>query len=356
MSNINIARKHQAAPKETVLDKAVQQAAEEIDRGRWIDDDADGQTAALEGLGMALSMGTIDQVKRAASLHGSEAEFQEAVDRTRDLAQLGRHPRVLEAIEQLRQEQDDSKTPDEQLELEWKLWEMTALQVADQRWEGQQRWAGAENEDMRLGKLMTPKDFVLKLFETIGTERVLCLGQVVKENPNDKSGLVGLFVKNPRWEGGQFKREYKRNKAAELMERAKKLTAKCEGYFNVGLMQEAKKLRDEIIQMTTAATSLEMETSREEWHEPELLRVGSLQWPLMTEWMVMRFNEFGVPTEAKYKGWRTALLTMIRTRAITEEEAHTAFPVGSGPAAAWYLEQLYRIRNPKNRLAAEAVQ
>ena len=356
MSNIKIARKHQSAPKETVLDKAVQQAAEEIDRGRWIDEDPDGQTAALDGLGLALSMGTIDQVKRTVSLHGSDAEFQQAVDRTRDLNQIGRHPRVLEAIEQLRSEQDDGKTPEEQLELEWKLWEMTALQVADQKWEGQQRWAGAENEEMRLGKLMTPKDFVLKLFETIGRERVIVPGQVAFENPGDKSGVLGLFVKNPLWEGAEFKREYKRNKSAELMERARKLIVKCEALFNVGMLEQAKKLRDEIIQMTTAATSMDMEISREEWHEPELLRVGSLQWPLMTEWMVMRFNEFGVPTEAKYKGWRTALLTMIRSRAITEEEAHKAFPVGSGPAAAWYLEQLYRIRNPKSRLAAEAVQ
>jgi hypothetical protein len=41
---------------------------------------------------------------------------------------------------------------------------------------------------------------------------------------------------------------------------------------------------------------------------------------------------------------------MVRSRVITEEEAHQAFPVGSGPAAGWYLEQLYRIRNPKGQV------
>jgi len=88
----------------------------------------------------------------------------------------------------------------------------------------------------------------------------------------------------------------------------------------------------------------------EQLAEPELLRVGTLQWPLGTEWMVMNFNEFGVPTTAKYLGWRTALLTMIRCGAITEAQAHKAFPVGSGPAAAWYLEQLMKMRNQAGRV------
>lgn len=79
--------------------------------------------------------------------------------------------------------------------------------------------------------------------------------------------------------------------------------------------------------------------------EPELLRVGTLQWPCGTEWMVMNFDKYGVPTTAKYLGWRTALLTMVRCGAITEGEAHKAFPVGSGEAASWYLEQLMMLRN-----------
>jgi hypothetical protein len=78
---------------------------------------------------------------------------------------------------------------------------------------------------------------------------------------------------------------------------------------------------------------------------PEFLRVGTLQAPLGTEWMMMNFDEFGVPTSPMYVGWRTALLTMMRARVITEGEAHTAFPVGSGPAAEWYLQQLYMMRN-----------
>jgi hypothetical protein len=357
MSNIRIQRKHQSAPADTVLDTAVKQAAEEIDGGRWIEENPDAQQQALEGLGLSLSMGTIDSVKRAVNRSGTSSEFQQDVDRTRDLTQLGRHPRVLEAIEKLKAETDDRKTPDEELEREWMLYEMTCLQVQGQKWEGQQRWEGEEAEEMRKGELLMPRDFCMRLFKVIGNERVLCPPQApAKENPTDKSGLIGLYVKNPLWNHRQPKREYKRNKAAELMERARKLTRKCEAYFNANMIEEAKKLRSEVLQMTEAATSLEMEVSHDEYVQPELLRVASLQAPhLMTEWMIMHFNEYGVPTSAKYKGWRTALLTMIRSRAITEEEAHKAFPVGSGPAAGWYLEQLYRIRNPMGN-AAEVVQ
>jgi hypothetical protein len=61
--------------------------------------------------------------------------------------------------------------------------------------------------------------------------------------------------------------------------------------------------------------------------------------------MVMRFDEFGVPTSAKHLGWRTALLTMIRLEVITPKEAEKAFPLGSGPASAWYREQLFDWQN-----------
>lgn len=74
--------------------------------------------------------------------------------------------------------------------------------------------------------------------------------------------------------------------------------------------------------------------------EREAQQVGTLQYPCGPEWMVMRFDEYGVPTTAKYLGWRTALLSMITLGVITEKEAHKAFPLGSGPAGDWYREQL----------------
>jgi hypothetical protein len=76
----------------------------------------------------------------------------------------------------------------------------------------------------------------------------------------------------------------------------------------------------------------------------KLVQVGTLQYPCGPEWMVMRFNEYGVPTTAKYLGWRTALLSMITLGVLSEKEAHKAFPLKEGPASAWYQEQLMMLR------------
>jgi len=78
------------------------------------------------------------------------------------------------------------------------------------------------------------------------------------------------------------------------------------------------------------------------------IQVGTLQWPLGTEWMVMAFTEYGVPKYAKFLGWRTALLSMITLHVITEEEAHKAFPLREGQhASMWYRQQLYELRGGK---------
>jgi hypothetical protein len=78
--------------------------------------------------------------------------------------------------------------------------------------------------------------------------------------------------------------------------------------------------------------------------EPEFVRVATVQWPLGTEWMIIEFTEWGTVWKPKFYGWRTALLTMIRVGAITEAQAHKAFPVGSGEAGAWYLQQIYDFK------------
>jgi hypothetical protein len=69
-----------------------------------------------------------------------------------------------------------------------------------------------------------------------------------------------------------------------------------------------------------------------------------MQWPLMTEWMMMAFTEWGTVCRPRFYGWRTALLTMIRCGAITEVEAHKAFPLGTGPMTEWYVEQIFNFK------------
>jgi hypothetical protein len=339
---LHIARKHQSSPKETDLGRAVKKAAEEIDGGRWIDDDTGSPERALDGMGLTLPTGELDSVRRRMGMHG---QFAQEVDTTRTLNKLGRHPRVQEAIEKLQGESDDGKRPDEVLEREWKLWEMTRDQVADNKWDGQGRWEGAENEEMRHGQLLAPFQFRDQLCKTIGKERLIFGTTPSRQNPEDLSWRVGIYVPNPQWKGEapvKYKNVEMRKLRAvgeEKLKHARRLRA-------AGFNAEADKAFAFAAEVGETAGAMMMEINAEE-SVPQLLRVASLQGPLSTEWMCMHFDEFGVPTEAKYLGWRTALLTMVRTRAITEAEAHTAFPVDSlSKPGEWYLQQLYRLRNP----------
>jgi len=339
---LHIARRHQSAPKETELGRAVKKAAEEIDGGRWIDDGLENGERALDGMGLTLPTGRIEDVQRRMGMHSG---FAQEVDTTRVLNQLGRHPRVQEAIDRLQAEGSDGKKPDEVVENEWKLWEMTRDQVEGNKWEGQSRWEGEENEEMRHGKLLAPFQFREQLEKTIGKERLVFGTSPSRENPEDLSWRVGVYVFNPEWKG-QAPVRYKnvemrklRAVGEEKLKYAKKLRA-------AGYNAEADKAFAMAAEIGEACGEMMMEINVQE-NIPQLLRVASLQGPLGTEWMCMHFDEFGVPTQAKFLGWRTALLTMVRCRAITEAEAHTAFPVDSmSKPGEWYLQQMYRLRNP----------
>jgi hypothetical protein len=68
--------------------------------------------------------------------------------------------------------------------------------------------------------------------------------------------------------------------------------------------------------------------------------ITTIQYPYAPEYSVMRFNQYDVPTEEKYRGWRTTLLCLIVPDIITEEEAEKAFGPALGPASEFYREQL----------------
>ncbi len=341
MPNVIIKPKDQSAPKAHPADAEIRKAAEEIDGGRWIPDPTD--ESALDDLGLALRIGPEEELRQKPSLQ----DFQD----TRTLNELSRHPRVVEAMERMAREAEEAKNPQEALEKTWALHEMACLQSKDQKWEGQQRWEGKENEEMRYGQLLTPPQFYDRLGKVTGKGRIKLSMNVVKSTPEAKSGRVGLYMRNPLWTGQKPVTEYPQAKARELREEAQAVILKAGLLRALHLHSEADRNFTLAAKMIEEATRILMEMSAvEQLAEPELLRVGTLQWPLGTEWMVMNFNEFGVPTTAKYLGWRTALLTMIRCGAITEAQAHKAFPVGSGPAAAWYLEQLMKMRNQAGRV------
>jgi len=342
---VHIARKHQSSPKAHPAEAEIRKAAEEIDGGRLVADTRAQDEKTLDGLGLALGMGmdgvAVGQARSFESWHQEEQA-------TRQMNELGRHPRVQEAMERMQHELEDAKTPEQEVEMRWRLHEMLSMEQERNKWKGQERWEGRENEEMRRGEVLSPWQFHERLCKALGrTDRVLLKDdRIIKISSTGKSGLLALVIRNPLWSGqSAMQHEYANVKANDLKLSAEDELLKARKLRNAKHNAEADKSFHLAGDMIQAATEMVLERDAYEEQVPEFLRVGKLQAPLGTEWMMMNFDEFGVPTSAKYVGWRTALLTMVRARVITEAEAHQAFPVGSGPAADWYLQQLYMERN-----------
>jgi hypothetical protein len=307
--NVIIPVEHQSAPKETEADKAVRSAAQEIHEGKWVPDRE--HMTQLDDMHIALGAGDAKEVKRIAE----DPTFDD-FERTRGSLILGQHPRVIEALAKLEEEKRTARTPQEYLEKTAMLFEMNAATKAGEHWDGEARWQGKENEEMRRGLVLKPIDFYARLMRVIGggmqwdvrdytvTMRKPDGSAELKRVPTVGSGRV-LLGRN----------------ATRIGE---------EGAYRVPLLAVMRQ-------------SIDLSLSGRDSEEPVYL--CSLQFPLATEWMVMRFDEFGVPTSAKHLGWRTALLTMIRLQVITPKEAEKAFPLGTGPASSWYREQLFDWQN-----------
>lgn len=65
----------------------------------------------------------------------------------------------------------------------------------------------------------------------------------------------------------------------------------------------------------------------------------------MPEYSIVRFDQYGVPLDEKYRGWRTVLLQLIIKGIITEGTANTIFGKAYGPASSRYLSTLKSLRN-----------
>ena len=336
MGNVVIPPHHQSAPKAHPADAEIQKAAREIDEGKWIPGPDPNRPETMDAIGLALGMGP-------GGVAVGERPALEEFRHTANFDLLGRHPRVIEALERMRHEVYNPPDPGAALEHTFAMRELAEESSRPQCWDGQGRWEGQENEDMRYGQILTPEAFYDRLGKVVGKGRIKLGEHLFRTSPTAKSGRIGLFVHNPEWKHRSVfdDRPYKINRLrtdgeAELI--------KSRQLFKLGRLDEAKKKLDQAGEMAEEAMRLQGELSTEA-AIPELLRVGTLQWPCGTEWMIMTFTEWGAVYQAKFIGWRTALLTMIRCRAITEKEAHKAFPVPSGPAAAWYLEQLAMLRD-----------
>lgn len=273
--NIVIPRHHQSAPKKHWAETEIEKAVDEIE---------------AKGTGM---------LERSKDQQGEDFfDYGET-------QLISMHPRVIEAMRRLESEMEESGNP-ETLDKQEMLYEMSLLAAQGNYWDGQNRWQGAENEAMRIGKVMTPFEFIEKLQTVIGGKVWLAPFAVLKR--------VALLT----------------NVVTEL-------TETCEAYD-----------QDAIDRRVTGQpeSKLVSPTGRRVTSTGKrVFRVGTLQYPCSTEWMVMKFDDYGVPVQAKYLGWRTALLSLIKLNLLTEKQAHTAFPLTEGPAAEWYRQQLFMHRN-----------
>ena len=77
-----------------------------------------------------------------------------------------------------------------------------------------------------------------------------------------------------------------------------------------------------------------------------------VQFGFMPELSVMRFDDHGIPTTEKYRGWRTALLQLILKGRISREKAEEVFgKPPTTPAFHRYNRTLQAFRNQGNRLS-----
>lgn len=299
---VHIPTEHQSAPKETDADKAVRQAAEEIHEGKWVPRDPQ---SGVDDLNIALTAGPRAHAKRVAE----DATFED-FQQTRESLILAQHPRVIEALAKLEEEKRAARTPQEYLEKTAMLFELNAQSKAGEHWEGEERWRGKDNEEMRRGQVLKPIDFYARLMREIGK------GIDFSVRDYQVNGETVATVGSGRILLGRMARRIG-----------------TEGAYRVPLFAMMRK------QIAIALPGQKFS------NQDEPIYICSLQYPLATEWMVMRFDEFGVPTSAKHLGWRTALLTLIRIGVITPKEAEKAFPLGTGPASSWYREQLFEWQN-----------
>jgi hypothetical protein len=228
-------------------------------------------------------------------------------DFDRELDSPGHHDPMVKLLEQRAMIQAAEDNSAAWVEQNLELWERNCELSKAQRWEGQERWEGKENERMRMVNVMHPHKIIRKL-QAAGIDARLEEHRNARIWLNDwsRSGLVGVNA----WVLPQDMDD--------------------EGYLE---------------NLRHATTQAQKDLLTANWQAARSSRkvqktITSLQYPYGPEWSVMRFNDHGVPTKEKYRGWRTALLALIIGGVLTEEEVDRAFGPPIGPAGEFYRQQV----------------
>lgn len=222
-------------------------------------------------------------------------------------ALLAQHPEVQQALKKL-EYQHIPKTSAEYLE-KAHMWHEANEELGKRaRWVGQERWKGSYNEGSRLVNLMTPTTFIDKLIK---------VGINAEATPPE----IDVMMENPAFNP-----------------------------FDIhGIEPERIHMRvvksDKLIYLGNRVIDGRVALNAKVWDENKKalvdMRVNTLQVPVGPEWSVMRFDEYGVPTNEKFHGWRTALLALITKGVITKTQAHKAFGKPKGEASTFYRQQLF---------------
>lgn len=289
MANIIIPKQHQSAPNlsyDSGLARAGAELKDKHEAGRRDWDEFDWT---------AVKQRTRDRKKM------SNLNFDREFDTP------GHHDPNIALLERL--ENDPSAWVDENLE----LYENNRTKAKRQYLQGQERWEGKEHEQERLVNVLYPSAVLRRL-------RVAGVDARDEEHPsariwlNDwaRHGMVGV------------------NAWVSPVEMDK------EGYL-YELSQVSTQRQKDLLTENYAACGAGRKVRK---------TITSLQDP-GPEWSMMRFNEYGVATKEKYRGWRTALLVLIVSEILTEQEVDRAFGLPIGEAGSWYRAQLKAYRQIK---------
>ena len=192
------------------------------------------------------------------------------------------------------------------IEEERRMFEENYAARHTQRWQGQERWMGRENEEARLVNILHPH----AVFQKLKDAGVNCSISPAMDYVWDIDHKTGLTVQKQR-------------------------TLSTARFW----------LHDDVIMDRVGISAWVWRNG-----EKTAQYVTYLQFPRGPEWSVMRFDEFDVPTTEKYRGWRTAMLRLIQEGVLLEEEVDRAFgPVSLGDVSLLYREQLDEYRKTRGR-------
>lgn len=199
----------------------------------------------------------------------------------------------------------DGDTTTAMMEAEEEAYALAYAAAEPNRWRGQERWYGRENEEARLVNILHPHAVFRKL-QRAGVDARIESPTFNLYAPDDETGEP-VLVKRQR---------------------------------SVGRLW----LHDEAI---NGRVGISARVYDKEQQICRVKVVTSLQYPYGPEWSLMRFNQWDVPICEKYRGWRTALLQLMLADVLTEDEVNRAF----GPVPLNQTSELYRetIQNHRSK-------